>query len=422
MGIRFLKIAAVYLAIGVTMGLAMGITQKFALHPVHAHINLLGWATMALAGLIYVQFPAAAQTRLAKIHFWIHNLALPVMMVALAFLLSGYAQALYFLEPASTAMVARSAAFRREPVPQRARRRRRAPSRATASDASPGCCRRDRAMTAAKAARKAPSPPAGLRVERKNVCAAAWRRDAEARQAAAQTPPALRPLAQKSLPYNRGHAAASLYGTSASDAPVVGRPQSQGDVAVGPLASPAPLMRLLRLARIVTVALKHGLDDFLLGHERSRWLRPIVHGVLFWRDLSAPRAVRLRLALEDLGPIFVKFGQMLSTRRDLLPPDIADELAKLQDRVPPFPSEQVIATLARIYGKPIDAGLPRVRSRCRSRARRSRRCISPSCPTARRWRSRCCGPNIGAGHRAGPRADADRRDAGRAAVVAKASG
>ena len=105
MGIRFLKITAVYLAIGVTMGLAMGITQKFALHAVHAHINLLGWATMALAGLIYVQFPAAAQTRLAKIHFWIHNLALPVMMVALAFLLSGYAEALYFLEPASTAMV-----------------------------------------------------------------------------------------------------------------------------------------------------------------------------------------------------------------------------------------------------------------------------------------------------------------------------
>ncbi|MET0204700.1 MAG: AarF/UbiB family protein, partial [Casimicrobiaceae bacterium] len=114
-------------------------------------------------------------------------------------------------------------------------------------------------------------------------------------------------------------------------------------------------MRLLRLARIVTVALKHGLDDFALGHARTRWMRPIVHGVLFWRDLSAPRAVRLRLALEDLGPIFVKFGQMLSTRRDLFPTDIADELAKLQDRVPPFPSEQVITSLARIYGKPIDA-------------------------------------------------------------------
>ena len=109
MGIRFLKIAAVYLAIGVSMGLAMGIvmgiTHQFVLAPVHAHINLLGWATMALAGLIYGQFPAAAQTWLAKIHFWVHNAALPVMMVALAFLLSGYEKALYFLEPASMAMV-----------------------------------------------------------------------------------------------------------------------------------------------------------------------------------------------------------------------------------------------------------------------------------------------------------------------------
>jgi cbb3-type cytochrome oxidase subunit 1 len=106
MGIRFLKIAAVYLAIGVSMGLAMGITQNFSLHPVHAHINLLGWATMALAGLIYVQFPQAALTRLAKIHFWLHNLALPVMMVSLALLMSGYAQAVYFLEAGSTSMVA----------------------------------------------------------------------------------------------------------------------------------------------------------------------------------------------------------------------------------------------------------------------------------------------------------------------------
>ena len=106
MGIRFLKIAAVYLAIGVSMGLAMGILQDFSLHPVHAHVNLLGWATMALAGLIYVQFPQAAQTRLAKIHFWIHNLALPVMMVALAFLLKGHAEAAHVLEPASAVMVA----------------------------------------------------------------------------------------------------------------------------------------------------------------------------------------------------------------------------------------------------------------------------------------------------------------------------
>src|SRR5262245_18122286 len=113
-------------------------------------------------------------------------------------------------------------------------------------------------------------------------------------------------------------------------------------------------MRLLRLARIWFVALKYGLDEFLTGHERFRAVRPIARALTFWRDTSAPRAVRLRLALEDLGPIFVKFGQMLSTRRDLIPPDIADELAKLQDRVPPFPSEQVVATLERLYKKPVD--------------------------------------------------------------------
>ena len=113
-------------------------------------------------------------------------------------------------------------------------------------------------------------------------------------------------------------------------------------------------MRLLRLARIWLVALKYGLDEFLTGHERFRAVRPLARALTFWRDTSTPRAVRLRLALEDLGPIFVKFGQMLSTRRDLLPPDIADELAKLQDAVPPFPSEQVVAMLTRFYGRPID--------------------------------------------------------------------
>jgi ubiquinone biosynthesis protein len=112
-------------------------------------------------------------------------------------------------------------------------------------------------------------------------------------------------------------------------------------------------MRIARLFRIVFVAIRHGLDEFLLGHERVRGLQPFVNALFFWRDLSEPRGVRLRLALEDLGPIFVKFGQVLSTRRDLLPMDIADELAKLQDRVPPFPSEQVIATLERTYGKPV---------------------------------------------------------------------
>ena len=175
-------------------------------------------------------------------------------------------------------------------------------------------------------------------------------------------------------------------------------------------------MRLLRLAHLL-VALKYGLDEFLTGHERFRAVRPMARALTFWRDTSAPRAVRLRLALEDLGPIFVKFGQMLSTRRDLIPLDIADELAKLQDRVPPFPSEQVIATLTPRLRQARRPGVQVVRPRRRSRARRSRRCISPSCRTARRSRSRCCGPNIAQVIEKDISLHARRRDAGREAVV-----
>lgn len=113
-------------------------------------------------------------------------------------------------------------------------------------------------------------------------------------------------------------------------------------------------MRAFRLITIVWVTLRFGLDEFFLGHERVRALRWLVKTTLFWRNLAEPRAVRLRRALEALGPIFVKFGQMLSTRRDLMPPDIADELAHLQDRVPPFPAEQVRTTLQRVYGKPVE--------------------------------------------------------------------
>jgi len=86
-----LKIAAIYLVVGSFMGLYMGIAEKFTLHPVHAHLNLLGWASLALAGLIYVQFPEAAKTKLARIHFWMHNVSLPVLMAALALLLTGHA-------------------------------------------------------------------------------------------------------------------------------------------------------------------------------------------------------------------------------------------------------------------------------------------------------------------------------------------
>jgi len=112
-------------------------------------------------------------------------------------------------------------------------------------------------------------------------------------------------------------------------------------------------MKLLRLARILAVGLRFGLEEFFLGHERVRPLRWLVRVMLFWRPLTEPRGVRLRRALEALGPIFVKFGQMLSTRRDLVPLDIADELAQLQDQVPPFPSAEAIATLEAAYKKPL---------------------------------------------------------------------
>jgi hypothetical protein len=88
-GILWLKLAIVYLIIGVGMGIAMGVSQNFTLRPVHAHVNLLGWTTMALAGLIYSVFPKAGESVLARVHFWLMNLALPVMMVSLGLALFG---------------------------------------------------------------------------------------------------------------------------------------------------------------------------------------------------------------------------------------------------------------------------------------------------------------------------------------------
>jgi ubiquinone biosynthesis protein len=111
-------------------------------------------------------------------------------------------------------------------------------------------------------------------------------------------------------------------------------------------------LRLLRLAKIVAVSSRYGLDEMLFEHEPSGRLATISRALHFWRSFSQPEAVRLRLALEALGPIFVKFGQVLSTRRDLLRPDIADELAKLQDQVPPFSSDEALAEIQKAYGKP----------------------------------------------------------------------
>lgn len=113
-------------------------------------------------------------------------------------------------------------------------------------------------------------------------------------------------------------------------------------------------MRLFRLAKIVNVGLRFGLDQLVLSADPSGRLVRAWDKVFFWRRPTEPRGVRLRRALESLGPIFVKFGQMLSTRRDLLPADLADELALLQDRVPPFPSELALKVLEDFYGRPVD--------------------------------------------------------------------
>ncbi|HEU4923150.1 MAG TPA: ubiquinone biosynthesis regulatory protein kinase UbiB [Burkholderiales bacterium] len=108
------------------------------------------------------------------------------------------------------------------------------------------------------------------------------------------------------------------------------------------------MIRVGRLARILAVGLRFGLHEFV-----PRFRRNIVVRALAGRT-HEPRGQRLREALETLGPIYVKFGQVLSTRRDLLPIDIADELARLQDQVPPFPSELAMAEVERSLGRKLD--------------------------------------------------------------------
>lgn len=90
MGVKLIKISSVYFMIGVCLGLFMSMTHNFTLSSVHVHINLLGWTALTLAGLIYHFFPETSDTGLAKVHFWLHNLGLPVMMLGLAaFVLTG---------------------------------------------------------------------------------------------------------------------------------------------------------------------------------------------------------------------------------------------------------------------------------------------------------------------------------------------
>lgn len=118
------------------------------------------------------------------------------------------------------------------------------------------------------------------------------------------------------------------------------------------IITPAQFVRLLSIQRTL---IRHGVDEIVLGIPLLRSFRFLLY-LLPWnwrrRDF-APTAVRIRHVLEELGPIYVKFGQILSTRRDLLPDDIAEELARLQDRVPPFPGNEARAIVEEEYGKSV---------------------------------------------------------------------
>lgn len=114
------------------------------------------------------------------------------------------------------------------------------------------------------------------------------------------------------------------------------------------------IRKLARSLHIALILARYRLDELLVALPPLRAARAV--RLIPWgrrRVREQPRGVRLRLALQELGPIYVKFGQILSTRRDLLPPDIAEELANLQDDVPPFPGEQARTLIERQLGKPV---------------------------------------------------------------------
>lgn len=110
MGIKLIKISAVYFALGVLLGLYMSMAQNYVYTGVHAHVNLLGWASLALAGIFYWLFPKAGNSIYGKIHFWLHNLGLPIMMISLFMVVSGFSQFLTFI-PIGAIMVSIAVLF-----------------------------------------------------------------------------------------------------------------------------------------------------------------------------------------------------------------------------------------------------------------------------------------------------------------------
>jgi ubiquinone biosynthesis protein len=116
------------------------------------------------------------------------------------------------------------------------------------------------------------------------------------------------------------------------------------------------LQQFGRLLRISSILARYRLDDLLAAthlYRPMKFLRVLAPWTIIKGMADKPRGERLRLALSDMGPVYVKFGQIVSTRRDLVPADIADELALLQDQVPPFPGEQAVAIIEKALGKPV---------------------------------------------------------------------
>lgn len=106
MAVKFVKVSVVYFTVGVILGMYMSMEHDYALTGVHVHINLLGWSSFALAGIIYYIFPKAGNHVLAKVHFWGANIGLPLMMGGLATLLvSGAEQATFFISIGATLIV-----------------------------------------------------------------------------------------------------------------------------------------------------------------------------------------------------------------------------------------------------------------------------------------------------------------------------
>ncbi|HEK9101590.1 cytochrome-c oxidase [Bacillus pfraonensis] len=105
MGIRFIQISSIYFVIGVCMGLFMSISSNFKLTAVHVHVLLLGWTSMMIAGILYYIFKEAGTSKLGKLHFWLLNIGLPIMMIALAFEIYGYHAAIPFVAGGSILVV-----------------------------------------------------------------------------------------------------------------------------------------------------------------------------------------------------------------------------------------------------------------------------------------------------------------------------